>query len=124
MRAQIPELHVLCSIGHAREVSWASNRPIVAAAHLSHCVPLVRFLLAGRVATAPVDSRQITVTKSTSPQVERNLVPCPAGELLDTLPPGVDEVVAISKVVGFLKVRLDFIVLCSSLGGTGVVMRC
>lgn len=28
---------------------------------------------------------------------------CAAGELLDTLPPGIDEAVAISKVVQFLK---------------------
>ena len=32
-----------------------------------------------------------------------DLGPCLAGELLDTLPPGVDEAVAISKVVQFLK---------------------
>lgn len=42
----------------------------------------------------------------------------PAGELLDTPPPGVDEAIAIAKVIQFLKVRgvLPFEVLLVSLG--------
>jgi hypothetical protein len=31
-------------------------------------------------------------------------LPCPAGELLDTPPPGIDEAIAIAKVIQFLKV--------------------